>query len=56
MPPRLDLAYSILFQRRPESTEREAGLNYLSQAEDKEKAWAQYAQVLLGTHEFMQVE
>ena len=53
---RLDLAYSILFQRRPESTEREAGLSYLSQAEDKKKAWAQYAQVLLGTHEFMQVE
>ena len=53
---RLELAYSILFQRRPEPTEKQAGLRYLSEAEDTEKAWARYAQVLLGTHEFMQVE
>ena len=53
---RLDLAYSILFQRRPEPSEKQAGLNYLSEAGDNEKAWARYAQVLLGTHEFMQVE
>ena len=53
---RLDLAYSILFQRRPEPTEKQAGLSYLSEAGDNEKAWARYAQVLLGTHEFMQVE
>ena len=53
---RLELAYSILFQRQPEPTEKQAGLLYLSEAEDNEKAWARYAQVLLGTHEFMQVE
>ena len=53
---RLELAYSILFQRRPEPIEKQAGLLYLSEAEDNEKAWARYAQVLLGTHEFMHVE
>ena len=53
---RVDLAYSILFQRVPQSLEKEAGLKYLAQHEDSKKSWLRYAQVLLGTHEFMQVE
>ena len=53
---RVDLAYSILFQRIPQSLEKEAGLKYLAQHEDSKKSWLRYAQVLLGTHEFMQVE
>ena len=53
---RVDLAYSILFQRVPQSLEKEAGLKYLAQNEDSKKSWLRYAQVLLGTHEFMQVE
>ena len=53
---RIDRAYSLLFQRAPTSREREAGLSFLSQDGDKNVYWKQYAQVLLGTHEFMQLE
>ena len=53
---RVDLAYTILIKKNPQSLEKEAGLKYLAQNEDSKKSWLRYAQVLLGTHEFMQVE
>ena len=53
---RVELAYSLLFQRPPSSREKEAAIAYLDQERDSNKHWRQYAQVLLGTHEFMQVE
>lgn len=53
---RIDRAYSLLFQRAPTSRELQAGLAFLSQDGDRGFYWKQYAQVLLGTHEFMQVE
>ena len=53
---RIELAYSLLFQRLPNSREREAAIAYLDQEGDSNRHWRQYAQVLLGTHEFMQVE
>ena len=53
---RVKLAYSLLFQRLPSNREREAAIAYLDQEGDSNRHWKQYAQVLLGTHEFMQVE
>ena len=53
---RIDLAYSLLFQRPANSAEKEAGLSYLTREGDKNEHLKHYAQVLLGTHEFMQVE
>ena len=53
---RIDLAYSLLFQRPANSAEKEAGLAYLAREGDKNEHLEHYAQVLLGTHEFMQVE
>jgi len=55
-PARIDLAYSLLFQRPPSTAEKEAGLTYLAQEGDRTNHWKHYAQVLLGTHEFMQME
>jgi len=55
-PARIDLAYSLLFQRPPSTAEKETGLTYLAQEGDRNKHWKHYAQVLLGTHEFMQME
>ena len=53
---RIDRAYALLFQRAPSSREREAGLAFLSRDGDRKTYWKNYAQVLLGTHEFMQLE
>ena len=55
---RIDRAYALLFQRSPSEEERQAGLEFLHQdgSENSAQRWPQYAQVLLGTHEFMQVE
>ncbi|MFP6881317.1 MAG: DUF1553 domain-containing protein, partial [Roseibacillus sp.] len=55
-PARIDRAYSLLLQREPSVEEREAGGAFLDQEGDKNAKWRQYAQVLLGTHEFMQAE
>ena len=55
-PARIALAYSLLFQRPPNTAEKETGLTYLAQEGDRNKHWKHYAQVLLGTHEFMQME
>ncbi|MFP6864495.1 MAG: DUF1553 domain-containing protein, partial [Roseibacillus sp.] len=53
-PARINRAYSLLLQREPSVEEREAGRAFLAQEGDAK--WRQYAQVLLGTHEFMQAE
>ncbi len=53
---RISLAYAILFQREPSTEEQGVGLAYVNQEGDKNQHWIHYAQVLLGTHEFMQVE
>ena len=55
-PARINRAYSLLLQREPSVEEREAGRAFLDQEGDKNAKWRQYAQVLLGTHEFMQAE
>ncbi len=55
-PARIERAYSLLFQRQPGSKEKETGLEFLAQEGDRNARWKHYAQVLLGTHEFMQVE
>lgn len=55
-PGRVTAAYALLFQREPTIEEKEVGLAFVSADGDKNVLWKQYAQVLLGTHEFMQLE
>lgn len=49
---KIDRAYRLLFARRPIDSEVAAGLEFLKNGGD---AWAQYAQVLLGSSEFSAV-
>jgi mono/diheme cytochrome c family protein len=51
---RIDEAYRLLFQRAPTPQEKKVGLDYLRSAGDK--AWPEYAQVLLISNEFQFVD
>jgi len=61
---RIERAYALLFQRAPTATEMRIGLRYLqtplsgdgTTSEVKLTAWERYAQVLLGTNEFVFVD
>jgi hypothetical protein len=46
-------AYRLLFQRDPENNEMQAALVFLKH---NESSWAQYAQILLSSNEFLYVE
>jgi hypothetical protein len=48
---RLGVIYGLLFQRAPSNKERDAGMAFLQKAD-----WAQYAQVLLSSNEFLYVD
>ena len=50
---RIRVAYERLYGRLPEDQEMKAGLNFLR---DHPENWPKYAQVLLSTHEFMQIQ
>lgn len=55
---RIRLAYRLLFSREPSSRETEIGLAFLGESKDaaRSAAWAQYAQVLLASNEFLFVD
>ena len=57
---RIELAYRLLYGRRPRPEERQLGLDYLSSTESVDiqtlTIWQRYAQVLLSSNEFMQVQ
>lgn len=48
---RLAVMYALLFQRAPSNRERDAAVSFLQKAD-----WAQYAQVLLSSNEFLYVD
>ena len=50
---RIRVAYERLYGRLPEDQEMKAGMNFLR---DHPENWPKYAQVLLSTHEFMQIQ
>jgi hypothetical protein len=50
---RIRRAYALLFGRAPSTTELQLALNFL---EEGNAAWPQYAQVLLGSNEFLFVD
>jgi len=47
----LAFIYGLLFQRAPSNKERDAAVSFLQKAD-----WAQYAQVLLSSNEFLYVD
>lgn len=47
------MVYGRLFQRVPSSREREAATAFLEGKDGSGKSWAEYAQVLLGSNEFL---
>ncbi|MEO7649010.1 MAG: DUF1553 domain-containing protein, partial [Bryobacteraceae bacterium] len=51
---RLARSYQLLYQRPPSKTELQAGLYYVASGDAG--AWAQYAQVLLASNEFLYLE
>ena len=53
---RIRMLYERLYSRLPEPRETEAGLTFVESTSDPSKVWAQYAQVLLSSHEFMQIQ
>ncbi len=50
---RIDFAYELCFAREPTSAEREIALAFLSDGDDTEKRWQQYAQALLASNEML---
>lgn len=56
---RIHLAYQILFGREPNAEELALGEEFVSQEkrpEDRLTPWEQYAQILLGSNEFMYID
>jgi hypothetical protein len=53
---RIRLLYQRLYSRQPAPEETEAGLAFVDTASDPNKVWTLYAQVLLSSHEFMQIQ
>ncbi len=53
---RIDRAYRLLYARPPAAEEQELGLAFLSaDPSERRTRWLRYAQVLLSSHEFMQI-
>ena len=53
---RIRILYQRLYSRPPAPEETEVGLAFVESGSDPNKVWAQYAQVLLSSHEFMQIQ
>jgi hypothetical protein len=53
---RIDQAYRLLFQRPPSADEKKLALEFLHDAADNDKGWAEYAQVLMTSNEFQFVD
>jgi len=53
---RIRILYQRLYSRLPAPEEAEIGLAFVESGSDPNKIWAQYAQVLLSSHEFMQIQ
>ena len=55
---RIELAYQLLFSRKPTTGEKQAGLEFLAETTDKNGplGLSRYLQALLSTHEFMQIQ
>jgi hypothetical protein len=51
VPKRIEWAYRLLFGRLPDEKELQIGLQYVS--DGKIQSWQTYAQVLLGSNEFI---
>ena len=53
---RIQAAYERLFNRPVEPPELKAGLAFLGSPEESPAKWSQYSQVLLSSHEFLQIQ
>ena len=53
---RIRAAYERLFNRPVEPRELRAGLAFLGPPNESPDKWSQYAQVLLSSHEFLQIQ
>ncbi|WP_406700657.1 PSD1 and planctomycete cytochrome C domain-containing protein [Singulisphaera sp. Ch08] len=53
---KIDRAFSILFGRPVDDTEKEIGLAYLKSSRPRESAWDAYCQLLLCTNEFIYID
>ncbi len=53
---RIRRLYQRLYSRSPVGGEMELGLAFVEDGEDPNRVWAQYAHVLLSSHEFMQIQ
>ena len=53
---RVGVAYERLFQREPNEREASLAASFLKGRENDRKAWAEYAQALLGGNEFLYVD
>jgi hypothetical protein len=53
---RIRILYQRLYSRPPAPEETEIGLAFVESGSDPNKVWTQYAQVLLSSHEFMQIQ
>jgi hypothetical protein len=53
---RIQAAYERLFSRPVELPELKAGLTFLGSPEESPAKWSQYSQVLLSSHEFLQIQ
>jgi cytochrome c553 len=53
---RIDLAYAILFGRKPEASEKKVSTAYLAVKSAGPPNLQRYVQVLLSTHEFIQIQ
>lgn len=55
-PQRIALAYHLLFARPATAAEQRLGMAFLAQSGDRREVWTEYAQVLLGSNEFLYVD
>ncbi|MCZ6795935.1 MAG: PSD1 and planctomycete cytochrome C domain-containing protein [Planctomycetota bacterium] len=53
---RIDRAYRLLYSRAATGAEKAAGLAFLASAGRGRPSWQHYAQVLLSSHEFMEIQ
>jgi cytochrome c553 len=52
----IDLAYQLLFSRKPNDYEKQTGLAFLAAPQQNRPNLERYLQALLSTHEFMQIQ
>lgn len=53
---RIHLAYALLFSRKPDDSETQAGMAFLAAERQGPSILQRYVQVLLSTHEFIQIQ